>query len=88
MLVYVLQIDYVCDDNYQKPHSAGAAVCDHGTWVPATPKCIANSHFMQRNFSIDNFVVPVRQFCGLPPKEKVAIAYTEGTPLNFESGRR
>ncbi|ODN01859.1 Locomotion-related protein Hikaru genki [Orchesella cincta] len=82
------EVDYICDDNYQKPYSSGAAKCDYGNFKPTAPKCISNALFMQRNFSLENFIPPYRKPCGSPPNEKLAIAYMEGTPLDFVSSHR
>lgn len=83
------EVDYHCDDDYQKMAPGGPAKCHLGGWRPNKPACFLPSFIHGlKNFTHDKdnkVITSVKRSCGVPQKEKGAIYYVEGKPIDYDT---
>lgn len=83
------EADYHCNGEFQKMAPGGPAKCHLGEWRPNKPACFHPSYIHgMKNFSHDKdnkVITSIRRSCGLPQKEKGAIFYVEGKPIDFDT---
>lgn len=82
------EVDYHCDGEYQKMAPGGPAKCHLGEWRPNKPACFHPSYIHGlKNFTHDKdnkLITSIKRSCGVPQKEKGAIFYVEGKPIDYE----
>ncbi|ODN01862.1 Locomotion-related protein Hikaru genki [Orchesella cincta] len=83
------EVDYHCDGEFQKMAPGGPAKCHLGDWRPNKPACFHPSYIHGMiNFTHDKdnrLITSIKRACGIPQKEKGAIFYVEGKPIDYDS---